>query len=388
MMRQMRRDAAMRGGMVAAAMAAAAMAGCEAQRALEPPVAPMMQTVADRVLDDFPEPPPFDWGEGVLMAGMMRAGLVLDEPRYVDFVKAWADHWRQQGLTAVLEGRPDARNRRYCGHWGPGYPVLLLHEKTGNEAYLDMTRQIADFIMTRATRTSDGGLGHWGDNHQLWVDTLYMVGPPFAHLSRLTGDERYLQEAVRQIDIYQRHTQDEETGLFWHMYDDEQKQRVGTLWARGNGWVAMTYVMVLAQLDPDSPAFERLHRDFTRQMDALLRVQDRDSMLWHTVLDHSETYLETSSTAMILSSLVEARRLGLYEPKDPGVIPRTWTALAAKVDEDGHVFDVSGGTMPTAVEEYAAKVRGTYTWGTGAFLLAAAALEESRGASVAPASRR
>jgi hypothetical protein len=27
---------------------------------------------ADTVLGDFPQPPPFDWGEGVLMTGLLR----------------------------------------------------------------------------------------------------------------------------------------------------------------------------------------------------------------------------------------------------------------------------------------------------------------------------
>ncbi|NLE59146.1 MAG: hypothetical protein GX616_12355, partial [Planctomycetes bacterium] len=48
-----------------------------------------------------------------------------------------------------------------------------------------------------------------------------------------------------------------------------------------------------------------------------------------------------------------------------------------KVDSQGRVFDVSGGTMPHNFEVYASKLRGTYTWGTGAFLLAGSALQEA-----------
>jgi rhamnogalacturonyl hydrolase YesR len=357
---------------------AATLSGCGPRRPwadVQPPADQAMRRVADRVLLDFPEPPPFDWGEGVLMAGMMRAGTVLDEPRYIDFVKHWADHWRAKGLADLLPDGPTDEIKGYCGYWGPGYPVMLLHERTGDPAYLDMTRQIAAFIMNDATRTRDGGLGHWRGNKELWVDTLYMVGPPFAHLSKVTGDPRYLEEAVRQINIYQGHTQ-EENGLFWHMYDEVSGQRKGVLWGRGNGWVAMSYVMVLKHLPRNSPQYSKLAADFRRLMDGLLAVQDKQSYMWHTVLDHPETYLETSATAMILGSLIEAERFGVYRAADRDVIPRTWAALAARVDADGRVFDVSGGTMPQPLEVYAEKIKGTYTWGTGAFLMAAAALDE------------
>jgi unsaturated rhamnogalacturonyl hydrolase len=334
----------------------------------------MLQIVAERVLLDNPQPPPFDWGEGVMMAGMMRAGTVLNEPRYIEFVKTWADRWRDK-LGEVLTGKPDDRHPNYCGHWGPGYACMLLYVKTGDPKYLAMTRQIADFIMSKATRIKDGGLGHWGGNYQLWVDTLYMVGPPFAELTHRTGDSKYLADVVRQMSIYQGHLQ-EPNGLYWHMYDEPSDKRVGVLWGRGNGWVAMTYVMVLKYMDKHSPEYKELLGDFRRQMDGLLAVQDKESYMWHTVLDHPETYLETSATAMIFGSLVEADRLGLYRLKDRSVIMKTWDALAGKVDKDGRVIDVSGGTGPTPLDVYAAKPKGTFTWGTGAFLMAAAAFSE------------
>lgn len=352
-------------------------AGCAGDRAarFEPSPEQAIRVVADRVLADFPTPPPFDWGEGVLMAGMMRAGKAVNEPRYSEFVRRWADHWKTSGLGPVLEGTK-APDKGYCGRWGPGFPVMMLHESTREAAYLDMGRQIAEFIMTRATRTGDGALGHWMDNYQLWVDTLYMVCPLFAELSRQTGDVKYIEEAARQLDLFALHCQDRKTGLFYHMYDEKSGKQMGTLWARGNGWVVMSYIEVLAHLADKSPYEDKLEKAFKRQMCALLKTQDRESHLWHTVLDHPETYLETSASAMILYGMIKGDKLDLYDLKDKDLVRRTWAAVAGKVNADGRVIDVSGGTGPDRLEVYSAKPRGTYTWGTGAFLLAAAALCE------------
>jgi len=349
----------------------------------KPSIQPMPEEiarkVADRVIQDNHEPIPFDWGEGVLLGGMMHAGITFHEPRYVQFVQTWADHWNKTDLPAMLDaGLPSEGLRKYCGHWGPAYALVLLYEQTKNVTYLKMAQHVADFIMTKATRTKDGGLGHWADNYQLWVDTLYMICPPFSHMSRITNQREYLQEALRQMDIYTRHTWNTQTGLYWHMYDEPSGQLKGVQWARGNGWVAMSYIELLQHLDPQSPEFRKHADNFRRLMDGLLAVQDRRSRLWHTVLDHPETYLETSASAMILSSLAHADRLGFYKPKDKSLIPNTWAALAAKVDAENHVIDVSGGTMPEILEVYATKIRGTYTWGTGAFLMAAGAMEQWR----------
>ncbi len=363
--------------LVALAAVAAGMTGCaggRARTAVMPDVEPVMRRVADAVLRDFPKPPPFDWGEGVLMAGMMRAGLALNEPRYVAFVQAWADHWRQAGLEPVLEGAPNAKIRGYCGHWGPGFPVLMLYEKTKDPAYLTMAQQVVDFIQTRATRTSDGGLGHWAGNKQLWVDTLYMACPPLANLGRIALREDLTQEAVRQLGVFARHCQDAKTGLFYHMYDEPTQRCVGVLWGRGNGWVAMSYVEVLRHLDRRSPEYAGLLADFRRLVRGLLATQDQASGLWHTVLDRPESYLETSATAMILCALLEAQRAGMIRLDGPGAVERAWAGLATKVNEQGRVMDVSGGTMPGSYDMYAARPRGTETWGTGAFLLAASAL--------------
>jgi len=334
--------------------------------------------VAHRVLRDHPEPPPFDWGEGVLMAGMMHAGITLEEPSYIEFVRAWAERWRGAGVGSLLEGPPERAMKGYCGQWGPGYALILLYEQTGETAYLDMAREIAGFIREKATRTGDGGLGHWRGNQQLWVDTLWMACPVLAPLALIDNRPELMDEAVRQLEIYSKHLQREEGGLFYHMHDAGVGDRSDFFWGRGNGWTAMSYIEVLRRLDRSSPAYAGVLKDYLRLLEGLLQTQDPASGLWHTILDKDETYIETSASAMILYSMIETQSLGLLERNAlTERIADAWSGLAAKVSNEGEVIDVSGGTRPGTFDEYASKVRGSYTWGTGAFLMAASALESS-----------
>jgi rhamnogalacturonyl hydrolase YesR len=331
--------------------------------------------VADRVRADFSTPPPFDWGEGVMMAGMVRAGVTLESPRHVTFVQTWADYWRAYGLRRVLDGEGE-RLQGYCGHWGPGLAVIMLYEQTKDPVYLEMAREVAAFIEKDATRLKDGGLGHWKGNYQLWVDTLYMACPVLARLSKIDNRPELMDDAVRQLEIYAKRLQDEKTGLFYHMYDEPTDKHTEVLWARGNGWTVMSYVEVLKLLDRSSPAWQKLQADFKRQVAGLLATQDPQTGLWHTVLDRPESYIETSASAMFIYALAEAYRLGLLDQSREfnKAVVHGWLGLVGKVDRDGRVYDVSGGTGPTGYKDYAEKIRGTYTWGTGAYLLATSEL--------------
>lgn len=350
-------------------------AGCANTRSLpgvEPDPRAVLVRAADFALTDFPEPPPFNWGEGVLMAGMMRAGQTTGDERYIAFVQEWADHWREKGLTPVLE------KKGYCGHWGPAFPVLMLYEHTGNEDYLSMAMEVVDFMQQDATRTRDGGLGHWRDNYQLWVDTLFMSCPVYATAGRLTAQPELIMEASRQLAVTAKYLQDTGTGLFYHMYDEPKETHNPDLWARGNGWTAMAYVETLREMPESSTEYAARLEEFRRLCEGLVQAQDEKSGLWNTVLMRSDAYLETSASAMILYSLAEGYRMKWIDLEDPALIQRAWSGLTSKVDAEGRVFDVSTGTGPTDFEGYIKIPRGTETWGTGAFLMAAGTLADAR----------
>ncbi len=345
--------------------------GAEGAAPPDPPAA--ARKAADAVLRDFPRPPQFNWGEGVLMTGMMRAFELTKDERYLAFVRSFADHWHKKGIRQTLE------RRGYCGHWGPGFPLLLLFDATGDSRHMDMANQIRDFMLNKAERTKDGGLSHWSGKPALWVDTLDMCCPVLSNLARIQNRPELQEEAIRQLEIFARHLQDPKTGLFYHVWDERSDKRTPCFWGRGNGWVVMSYTEVLKNEKPGSPNRKRLVVPFEKQLAGIVPLQDSKTGLWRTVIEAPDTYVEGSASSMFLYGMAECSNLKLVPVLAGKKVPyadamrRAWAGLAATVDAKGRVGGVSAGTSPSGKKGYAARTVGTFTWGTGAFLLAACA---------------
>ncbi len=327
------------------------------------------RTVADAVLRDHVAPLPFGWGEGVLMAGMMRAHDMTGDERYLDFVCRWADHWVAHGIDDLLV------ERGYCGHWGPAFALLLLYEKVHDPRYLALAQTVLDFMDTKAERTHDGGLSHFFGKPQLWLDTLYMVCPVYSTASRVVERPMYQDEACRQLLLFAYYLGNRDKQLYYHMYDEETAQPTTEFWARGNGWLVMALTETLRNETKGSENWHRLVAVQAPLLDAIVRLQDPDTGLWHTVLDAPDLYVETSASAMFLFGLLQAREMGVPISVSDDVIERAWNGLVNHVDDRGHVTGVSSGTGPSS--EYARVPTGTKPWGTGAFLMAAWALDRS-----------
>ena len=324
---------------------------------------------ADHAADSVGPATPLNWGEGVLTYGLFEAWRVTRSPRYLEAVQAWADHHCAKSLLPLL------RKRGYCGHWGPGTPLVLLHEHTPQPRYLEAATEIRNFVRDSATRTAEGALGHYRGSVQIWVDTLCMVCPTFARYSVAAKDPTALEDAVKQLDLAARHLQDPKTGLFWHMWDERTGKHSQGFWGRGNGWVIISLADVLEVLPKTHRSYAELQKVLQAQVRGLI-AHEAPSGMWRTVVERADAYEETSATAMITYGIAKAMQLKLIAEDHTPRLLRAWAALEKQVDADGVVLGTSAGTGPRGIAHYLARPRGEYTWGTGAFLLAGAKLRQ------------
>jgi unsaturated rhamnogalacturonyl hydrolase len=333
---------------------------------------PLLHLVADEALRAYGAGElPRHWGDGILMLGLLEAADALGEERYAQGARRWLDAQLAEGVN-LAEGA--------TWDWGAlPLPALALYRRTREEPYLALARQVCEHITTRARRTADGAVVTHAGRPQLWVDSMYFTAPALLRTAAVTGEQRYVEEAVHELEVHARHLLDASTGLFRHMWDEESGQRSPCPWARGNGWAALATLEVVNALPQDHPRRPPLAEMLRRQMEAVVRLQDA-SGLWHTVLDRPDSYLETSCAAMFALAIVGGVQA---DPPQGGWLPadmltwarRAWDGVRAQVTPEGRVTGVSAGTPPGDFETYQRVPLGSQTFGTGFVLLAAIEIE-------------
>jgi unsaturated rhamnogalacturonyl hydrolase len=309
---------------------------------------------------------PRHWGDGILMLGLLEAADALGEERYAQSARRWLDAQLTEGVN-LAEGA--------TWDWGAlPLPALALYRRTREEQYLALARQVCEHITTKARRTADGAVVTHAGRPQLWVDSMYFTAPALVRTAAVTGQQRYVEESLHEIEVHARHLLDASTGLFRHMWDEESGQRSPCPWARGNAWAALATLEVLNALPQDHPKRASLADMLRRQMEAVVRLQDA-SGLWHTVLDRPDSYLETSCSAMFALPIVNGVHTGAPEgawlPAEMlASARRAWDGVRAQVTPGGRVTGVSAGTPPGDFETYQKVPLGSQTFGTGFVLLA------------------
>jgi unsaturated rhamnogalacturonyl hydrolase len=126
--------------------------------------------------------------------------------------------------------------------------------------------------------------------------------------------------------LHIQYLMDTVTGLWFHGWEfTPEKVTVGhnfakALWARGNCWITISiplFIELLAEdakkhgrtFDEQDPLRRYLVSTFKKQVDALLRVQERESGMWNTLLVDRESYVETSATAGFAAGIYMGLRL-------------------------------------------------------------------------------
>ena len=165
-----------------------------------------------------------------------------------------------------------------------GILPLELYIQTKEQKYFDQGIELAD---GQWEETTPEGLT---SQTRFWIDDIYMIGCLQTQSYRATGNVEYLDKAALEIDTYIDKLQ-QPNGLFFHGLE------APFFWGRGNGWVAAGMAELLSELPKSNPHYKSILKGYKKMMKTLVKNQDEDGM-WHQLIDHPESFKETSSTGM------------------------------------------------------------------------------------------
>ena len=299
----------------------------------------------------LPSYPPDRWvwhyEHGLFVKAISEIGANSGEEAFELFAQNWVNFF----LTSSGGIRSYRANDFNLDQINPGKLLFPLYRQTGDERYLHAIKLLRGQLQ-RQPRTASGGFWHKKIYpFQMWLDGIYMAAPFYAEYA-LTFNELELQaDVVHQLMLIVQHTRDPETGLLYHAWDESKKQKWANpetgcsphFWGRAIGWYAMALVDVLELLPDNHASRTTLLKILSDLADALLRVQDPATGLWHQVIDRPEcpgNYRETSVSAMLVYTFAKAVRQGYLAPDYQAAAQRAYRGLLEnmiKVDARGAI---------------------------------------------------
>ena len=167
-----------------------------------------------------------------------------------------------------------------------------------------------------------------------------------AKIGKLLNRLDYLEEAKHQFLIHIKYLQDKKSGLWYHGWTFEGNHNYAeALWARGNCWItiAIPEIIEILELPKGDSLREFLLSTLNAQVAALAKYQD-ESGLWHTLINDSNSYLESSATAGFAYGILKAVHKKYISSEYEEVANKAIAGLLNEIDETGEVQHVSVGT--------------------------------------------
>jgi len=221
----------------------------------------------------------------------------------------------------------------------------VLKDKGREPSLRPLIDNYVNYILTKEYRLSDGTFARLRpQKNTLWLDDMFMGIPAVAYMGRLTGEQRYYDEAARQVTQFASRMWVAEKKLFRHGWVEEMEPHPAFHWGRANGWAILTLCEVLDVLPESHPQRQSILTLLRQHAEGLAALQHHDGF-WHQLLDRSDTYLETSATAIYAYCLAHAVNRGWVSAKAFGPVALlAWHAVASSVNAQGQVENVCVGT--------------------------------------------
>jgi len=224
-----------------------------------------------------------------------------------------------------------------------GSVPLEIYLQTKDPRCLELGKRFADTQWEPPTgRTLNSNVLAWvarglSWHTRFWIDDMFMITMVQSQAYRATGDRKYIDRAAMEMVAYLDELQ-KPNGLFYHAPD------VPFFWGRGDGWMAAGMSELLRSLPENHPHRARIMEGYKKMMAALLKYQGDDGM-WRQLLDHPESWPESSCTGMFTFAMITGVKHGWLDAETYGPAARKgWLGLVSYLDENADIREVCEGT--------------------------------------------
>lgn len=327
---------------------------------------------------------------GVTLYGLLHTALIMDSKDIQNYLRdhiqlcvdtldyALWDKEQYGGATSIHNLLTSIDSLDDCGSFASCLLEVAKYLKI--DGFEKVADYVGDYIFNHQTRLEDGSFFrkeqmHDFHNMTMWADDLYMSVPFLCRYYKLTGDEKYVNDAANQFFGFKKRLFMPEKNIMSHVYDFKYDSKTNVPWGRGNGWVVFSLTELLEVLPENHEKRGELIEMLNTLCQGYLALQD-DAGMWHQVLDDHESYPETSCTSMFIYAFSRGIRFGWLKNPEQFVAPiyRAWTAVTkTSVDTQGNVYGVCRGSEFSFIPDYYKYELGwnlNDTHGTGIVMLA------------------
>jgi unsaturated rhamnogalacturonyl hydrolase len=290
---------------------------------------------------------------GVTYLGMMRLYDSTQDVRYLNYVdkqlnfffgnrqlfeKQRAKGFKNDGIDGFL----DTRSLDNCGAMTAA--IINAYGYSRNKDWENYINHTANYIENVQSRL-DNKMFCRGKQPQrtVWLDDLFMSVSFLANMGALSGNMKYFDDATTQVKAFTQLLFDEDTHLCHHCYYPDDNETGVAFWGRANGWSLLAQTTLLNLLPKDYPQRNLLISILRKSIRGIAEYQSADGM-WHQLLNKSDSYEETSCTAMFTYAVAKAINEGWIDRSFTSIAKAGWQGIKKYIDENGNVKNTCIGT--------------------------------------------
>jgi len=212
-----------------------------------------------------------------------------------------------------------------------------------DKQWADRLDRVTKWMVSGQDRTENGVFcRNYKGYTTLWADDVYMSVPFLVRMGKKTGDTSFYDDAIKQALGFHDVLFDKNKGLYWHSFCEQMGVTGVAHWGRANGWSVVAKCDLLEFVPKEHPGWEKVRVSLFEQIIGFSRHQSANGM-WRQLLDKTDSFLETSATAMFTYGVAKAVNEGWIPELYSSIAINGWKGISENIRPDGQIENISEG---------------------------------------------